>query len=174
MYNKPIFIINGQGGAGKDEFIKCIDKYVRVFNVSSITPVKSVARMLGWDGIKTEKDRKFLSDMKNLLVEYNNLPYNYVCEKITSFKTSNCFDMMFIHIREPEEIEKIKSMYPSVRTIYIENDNVEPITSNDSDANVGNYEYDFVFSNNGTLEELDKKSYDFLKEVYDMEDWEEE
>ena len=71
MYNifgdkmKNIIIINGTGGSGKDTFVEFVSKYSKVFNFSSVDKVKEVARVIGWSGTKSEKDRKFLSDLKN-------------------------------------------------------------------------------------------------------------
>ena len=42
-----IVIINGKGGAGKDTCIDEISKYYETVNVSSITPVKQAAKILG-------------------------------------------------------------------------------------------------------------------------------
>ena len=63
---KEIIIINGSGGVGKDTFIAMCDKYTYTKNYSSVDEIKCVARQLGWNGGKTEKDRKFLSDLKLL------------------------------------------------------------------------------------------------------------
>ena len=40
-------------------------------------------------------------------------------------------------------------------TVFIENNNVPAITSNDADANVENYEYDFKIEDNGTLDDFE-------------------
>lgn len=80
--NKQIFVINGSGGVGKDTFVELVsvelnDKLKRfhtVVNFSSVDKVKEIAREIGWDGRKTEKDRKFLSDLKSLTI-YNVIDY---------------------------------------------------------------------------------------------------
>ena len=47
-------------------------------------------------------------------------------------------------------------------TVFIENENVPEITSNPADANVANYEYDFVIKNNGTIDDYKREVYNFL------------
>lgn len=75
---KQIVIINGTGGSGKDTFVQFCSKYNKVMNFSSIDKVKEIARLIGWDGKKTEKDRKFLSDLKKLTTEYNDMAFNSI------------------------------------------------------------------------------------------------
>ena len=69
MCSKQIVIINGTGGCGKDTFVSFVSKYKRVYNFSSIDKVKEIAKLIGWNGGKTDKDRKFLSDLKKLTTE---------------------------------------------------------------------------------------------------------
>ena len=42
---------------------------------------------------------------------------------------------------------------------------VDEIKSNHADANVENYEYDYIIENDGTLEQLDKMAYLFSEQV---------
>ena len=67
---------------------------------------------------------------------------------------------MLIDIREPKEIEKAKKTF-NAKTILIENNRVKNINSNNSDANVFDYTYDFVIQNNGTLDEFRNNIYKF-------------
>ena len=48
-----------------------------------------------------------------------------------------------------------------MRRAVIENDN----QSNHADAEVFNYDYDYIIENNGTLEELEQKAIEFLKQL---------
>ena len=72
--NKAVIVINGAGGVGKDTLCDLAAKHFKVRNISTITPIKELASMCGWDGRKDDKSRKFLSDMKRLTVEYNDFP----------------------------------------------------------------------------------------------------
>ena len=62
--DKNIIVINGTGGSGKDTFVEYVSKYAKVYNFSSVDKVKEIAKLIGWTGTKTDKDRKFLSDLK--------------------------------------------------------------------------------------------------------------
>ncbi len=168
---KEIFVINGSGGVGKDTFIEFCQKYCRVKNISSVDKVKEAARVLtSWDGTKDEKSRKLLVDLKQLGIEYNDAPFKYIVQSAEEFK-NNDEEIMFIHIREISEIEKVKKAI-NAKTILVTNKNVKTITSNESDKNVENYEYDFYIKNDGTLEELDEIANTFvngLKKVHKIQ-----
>jgi len=165
--NKQIFIINGSGRVGKSTFCNLIRDYSGhdTYIISSVDDIKEKAKLMGWDGIsKTEKDRKFLADLKNLCTWYNDAPYDYIRQQIMYFEATPKSELMFIHIREPKEIEKIKQKYPYIKTILITNKNVPHITSNEADAGVFDYQYDFVIQNDGSLDELKDKALELLKE----------
>lgn len=154
-----IIVINGGGGSGKDTFVEFCKKYAKVVNFSSIDKVKEIAKMIGWNGTKTEKDRKFLSDLKKLTTNYNDMAYISVQEAIEKFYSSDN-EFMFIHIREPKEIKRIVKGY-NAKTLLIKRDGIELIKSNVSDASVEKYKYDYIISNS-TLEKLEESAKNFL------------
>lgn len=168
--NKQVFIINGSGGVGKDLFVKMVKsqaKRIGVENYSSVTKVKEIAEIIGWDGSKSERDRKFLSDLKLLTTEYNDMPLNDMKRFVNMFMNLITFDkarIVFLHIREPEEITKAVNEFKEydVKTILVKRDSVKHITSNMADENVYNYNYDIVINNNGTIEDLKEKAKCFL------------
>ena len=161
---KKIVIINGSGGVGKDTFVDFCKEYTGVRNISSVDKVKEAAKILvGWDGDKSEKSRKLLSDLKQLSVDYNNYPLTYIEEQAYDFKNSNDEYIMFVHIRESSEISKVKNAI-GAKTLLITNDRVKKIETNKSDADVENFQYDFYIENNGTLEELKEKAKKFIME----------
>lgn len=164
VQRKQIFIINGSGGVGKDSFVKLISKSsdVPIMNFSSVDKVKEIARIIGWTGGKTEKDRKFLSDLKLLCTDYNNMPFNSMSEKVRKFTESDAA-MLFLHIREPEEIEKAKIAF-GAKTVLIKRDAVKQITSNMADGNVFNYQYDIVVDNDGDLAGFENKAAEFVSD----------
>lgn len=170
--NKQIFIINGSGGVGKDTFVELVsvelnDKLKRfhtVVNFSSVDRVKEIAREIGWDGRKTEKDRKFLSDLKSLTRDYCDMPFQSMKDKIEEFIKSDEGQVLFLHIRESEEIKRVVNDF-GAKTILVVRDSVTQITSNISDKNVFDYNYDFVIENNSTIEELKEKVRQFINDV---------
>lgn len=165
---KEVFVINGSGGSGKDSFVERTMLYAKVCNFSSIDIVKDAARIFGWDGGKTDKDRKFLSDMKDLAIEYNDAPLKSVMGGLNEFLSSDQ-EIMFVHIREIPEIVKFlyaaKGLGVPVRTILVTNPNVDVITSNKSDSGVFNYVYDITITNDGTLEDLESKALKFINDL---------
>lgn len=159
---KKIVIINGTGGCGKDTFVDICSKYKKVYNFSSIDSVKEIARIIGWNGSKSDKDRKFLSDLKKLTTDYNDFAFNSIKDAINIFNKSND-ELMFIHIREPEEIKKVVDKF-KVKTLLIKRQNQELIETNSSDANVDDYNYDYIIINT-TLDEYENKAVNFIKEL---------
>lgn len=160
---KKIVVINGTGGSGKDTVTELAAKKYKVYNVSSVDKVKEIAKSCGWSGEKGEKDRKFLSDLKQLLINYNDFPFTDICEKIQMFKNSDN-DIMFVHIREPKEIQKIVDKVGAI-TLLIKRKGLENIKSNDSDLYVDNYNYDYCINNDGSLDELEEKVEEFITEI---------
>ena len=160
--NKQIFIINGSGGTGKDTFVSLVSNNIATMNFSSVDKVKEIAREIGWTGGKTEKDRKFLSDLKLLCTNYNDMPFNSMRNKVIEFLDSDSY-FLFLHIREPEEIERAKITF-NAKTILVKRDSVKQITSNMADANVYNYDYDIIINNNDGIEELKYKAFCLAKD----------
>ena len=159
--NKKVFIINGSGGVGKDTFCEYVGHYAKVKVISSIDLVKDYASKMGWNGSKTPRDRKFLSDLKDLLTKYNDYPFRDICQKVLWFKEDDN-EFLFIHIREPEEIDRAKIEF-NAHTILMVNDNVKGIYSNHADARVLEYNYDIVIDNSGTLKDLEIIAKDFVE-----------
>lgn len=164
---KRIFVINGSGGAGKDTFISLVEKYAKTLNYSSVDAIKNIAcEKLGWDGKKDEKGRKLLSELKRISSEYNDAPFEYLRNCVKEFEKSD-YEFCFIHIREPEEIERAKKEFDAI-TVLVKNEKVAKITTNDSDKNVDNYCYDSIILNNGTVSDLNIYAklfvYEFKKE----------
>lgn len=164
---KQIFIINGSGGVGKDTFVTTITKNYKhkVLNFSSIDKVKEMAALAGWNGGKSERDRKFLSDLKMLCSDYCDMPFVSMKDKVLEFNTGDAA-MLFLHIREPREIERAKKEFDA-KTILVKRDSVKHITSNEADSNVFDYTYDIILDNSGGLLNLIKKTIDFLKDFED-------
>lgn len=159
---KNIVIINGTGGSGKDTFVEFVSKYTSVVNFSSVDKVKEVARIIGWDGGKTEKDRKFLADLKVLTSEYNDMPFRSMADMVDIFRKSDD-EILFLHIREPENIERAVNEF-GAKTLLVKRIGLENIMSNYSDASVDNYDYDYRVENN-TLEELEKQAVLFIEKL---------
>lgn len=164
---KTVFVINGAGGVGKDTLCDLAAKHFRVYNVSSIDPIKEIAAMTGWAGEKTDKARKFLSDLKRLTIDYNDYPTIWGKARFDEFMNSEN-EIMFFHIREAEEIEKyVKATSGMAKTLLIRGGDrmSKSYYGNVSDDEVENYNYDYYFVNDKNLEEAEIAFCEFLKNI---------
>ena len=167
---KQVFIINGKGSVGKDTFVKMVNDYIPSATYSSVDETKYIASLMGWDGRKDTKSRKFLSDLKQLSSEYNDKPYLDVLERINFFFNSMYEEdtLLFVHIREPKEIQRVVDFYDSrdvkINTVLIRNDKLEHVKyGNMADDNVTNgIDYDYVVDNSGSLDDLKQMAFIFL------------
>lgn len=167
---KLVVIINGKGGVGKDTLIELAGEKLEILNVSSITPVKEAARILGWSGGKEDKDRKFLSDLKELSTSYNDYTTTYLLKSVRSFK-SDVNRIMFIHIREVDNIDRIKRLLKEQQELEVETllikrkDKENKVYGNKSDDEVENYEYDYIYNNDLSLEKAGEDFTAFLNNM---------
>ena len=161
--DKLVFIVNGKPRAGKDTFAMILNRYMKVYKYSAVTKVKEIATLCGWDGKKEERDRKFLHELKMLTSEYSDMSYQDVVNEIEKYRNGEIeADVFVVDVREPEEIKRLVEEVGAI-TVFIENDNVPAIMSNAADANVENYEYDFVIRNNGTMKEFEDEIKIFME-----------
>ena len=187
-----VVIINGSGGCGKSTFVKLCEQVgiygqrketgsIIVNETSSIDYIREIAKNeFGYNpAIKNPKDRKMLSQIKEALEEYNDLPTREVFTKILQikaeylkkittnfYKPNSCHCIVFVNISEPQYIKKFieyaKMENIETTTLLIKNPNVELILSNKSDASVFDYAYAYEIDNDGTLMNLLQKAREFL------------
>lgn len=161
---KITIVINGVGGCGKDTLISLLSKHYKILNRTSIAPIVDIAKSCGWDGVKTDKSRKFLSDLKKLLTDFNDTPLNYLLLEQEKFLNSEN-ELMFVHIREPEEIKKFITVSRSKTITLLITPREElqnKVYGNSSDDEVANYNYDLVFNNNKPLEITEQEFLNFI------------
>ena len=165
--NKVAIVINGAGGVGKDTLCELAAKHFKVMNISSITPIKEIAALCGWDGRKDDRARKFLSDLKRLTVEYNDFPTAWATARYNEFLSSEC-EILFVHIRESEEIAKfVRATDGKAKTLLVRGGErmKKENYGNVSDDEVENYNYDYYFVNNKSLDEAEVDFVSLLKAV---------
>ena len=156
--NKAVIIINGAGGVGKDTICDIASKHFKVCNISSVDPIKEIARFCGWTGVKDDRARKFLHDLKTVTAEYNDFPTNWALNVFHQF-LENDEEILFVHIREPWEIEKfVKATNGVAKTLLVRGGSRTRTDSygNAADDQVENYTYDYYFVNDRPLEETDE------------------
>lgn len=164
---KIAIIINGKGGVGKDTLCDFISNHFRTQKISSITPILTIAKAGGWNGEKDDKSRKLLSDLKHLFTQYNDLSFNYLKRQTGEFLLTS-EEILFIHMREPEEIGKYLKYATekqlTCKTLLIKRDTMEhKIYGNDADDMVDYYHYDTIYKNNLPLTEAEKDFITFFK-----------
>lgn len=170
-----IYIVNGFPCSGKTTFEDIVTTLVGgepiAYKLSTVDFVKHIAKTCGWDGIKTPKTRKFLCDLKNLLTDWDDVPFKMIAQKISYIRNSEFFDggnfekksLIFIDCREPREIDKIKNAF-AAKTILVRRESAENVKeiSNEADLNVLNYNYDIVINNNGSMLNLVEEAFKFI------------
>ena len=168
LLDKHIFVINGSGGVGKDTVCDMAARFWKVQNISSITPILDVARAAGWDGIKTPASRRFLSQLKEICTQFNDLPFRYCMAQLEDF-LRNDQQILFVHIREPEEIERFRDAAGErCKAVLVRRPALEQergALGNRSDDGVTSYVYDGVFLNDGPLDGLAEKVRDFFERL---------
>ncbi len=151
-------VINGEPGSGKDTFAEIVIGIARRIDgirgrvISSVDPAKKAAAILGWDGVKDGKAREFLSILKSMSKEY----YDGANRYVDGLLLDEEYQLNFIMIREPEEIESFVLRHPkeTVKTVLIERPGRERF-GNSSDSRVAEYgAYDVKIENIGDIDAL--------------------
>lgn len=168
-----VVLVSGAGGNGKDTFIEAVGKHCAAYNLSSITEVKEIANILVdyTTGIedempicpskhlteKTDNYRQFLHDLKMAWSKFCDGP-NYrlllelrevLSEQINGLER---YDVIFLHVREGNEIDRIKKTIEEQYGIIALTMIVKGLIAasdyvNDCDSNVDNYAYDLTIIN---------------------------
>ena len=165
--NKAVIVINGAGGVGKDTLCNLAAKHFKVKNISSVDPIKEIAKFCGWTGVKDDRARKFLHDLKTITAEYNDFPTNWALARFKEFMSGKN-EILFVHIREPLEIEKfVKATDGFAKTLLVRGGERmhKSHYGNAADDCVENYEYDYYFMNDKTLAEAERGFTKLLSEI---------
>lgn len=159
-----VVIVNGKPGCGKSTFEDMCAEilgYAYCKQRSTIDIIKEIAKTGGWKGEKDLKTRKFLSDLKQLFTEYNDLPSKDVMKylddweyELARYNVGNNPHILFVDDREPKHIDKLKKELNAITLLIRRPGDEDMETSNDSDEFVFNYEYDYTILNEGDLDEL--------------------
>lgn len=171
-----VAVINGRQESGKTAFEhKCLaivgninyafspDKRVLVDICSTVEFVKLIALKCGWNGEKTPRSRKFLSDLKDLLTSWDDVPFKKIAERVALLKEDSENDwILFVDCREPTEIQKLKEQFNATTVLVRRLGDEVKETSNHADKEVFEYEYDYVVKNYGDLDDLTIEAEMFL------------
>lgn len=171
-----VLILNGPAAGGKGTVCKLLRSTfdLNVIEYSSIDYVKKTAKdKFGWDGKKDAKGRVLLSKVKQLMIEYNDLPFKKVVQVIEYTKKFSMLhsikfniDVLAVDVREPEEISKIVEYCDTNniirRTCLVNNTKAERKAIDCAldklgDLSFNKYVYDIILQNDLTISHLEKK-----------------
>ena len=182
-----VVIINGKPQSGKDTFCKYAQGYcdddesANTLIISSVDPLKEMLTQLGWDGTKTDKIRDMLMDMKQLWVQNQDGPTMFLFNNILEFHKACTGEdnIVFVHIREPEEIKKLvnaltgfESMGIDVISLLVIRESGEDTPNqpaetrrSDDEALINSYEYDVTINNDEDLIKLQELAAEFVDKL---------
>lgn len=153
-----VIVINGMGGVGKSSFVSlCHEIDSRVIETSTVDFVKEIAIQAGWDGNKDETGRRFLSDLKDAMERYDDIPN----KKIDEFIKEHPDNIIFVNAREPHNITYYQEKYGAI-SVLVKNPNATQVQGNHADENVYDYIYDLYIENSGDLNLLKETAEFFL------------
>jgi len=163
-----VICVNGLSRSGKDSFIRFVKDRAYSVTHSTIDTVKSALIETGMlhPFNKTEKERAFLTAVKQAWIEYSDGPFKEVLEKVKdierTYKFMNNIDhvFLFVQVREPSEMMKLaKHFWDSITTVLVERTGIEV---QPGDEDVYEWNYDFFVKNDGSLEDLEKEADRFI------------
>ena len=186
-----VVIINGKPQSGKDTFCKYAQGYcdddesANTLIISSVDPLKEMLTQLGWDGTKTDKIRDMLMDMKQLWVQNQDGPTMFLFNNILEFHKACTGEdnIVFVHIREPEEIKKLvnaltgfESMGIDVISLLVIRESGEDTPNqpaetrrSDDEALINSYKYDVTINNDEDLIKLQELAVEFVDKLLEDE-----
>ena len=186
-----VVIINGKPQSGKDTFCRFAQGYcnddesANTLIISSVDPLKEMLAQLGWDGTKTDEIRDMLMCMKQLWVQNQDGPTMFLFNNILEFHKACTGEdnIVFVHIREPEEIKKLVNALTGFESMGIDvisllvirkggedtpNQSAETRKSDD-EALINSYNYDITINNDGDLIRLQELAAEFVDKLLEDE-----
>lgn len=185
-----VVFLNGSNGVGKDTFAEAVAKLARdrikylygtdvyTKKIDSVGFIKDMLQHAGvWNGIKDEKGRALLCDVKKAVDKYDDVSNHMVIQQvmdIIKFCSKSTPSILFIHVREPENITGLIRFfnlhYDNMKcyTVLIKMDGIK-VADNPSDQNVNNFSYDFEYTEvKGSEDTTLKNAEDFIKTIFTL------
>lgn len=170
-----VVAVNGKGGCGKTTFEEMCQSLLmrRVYITSMVTYVKEVARFCGWNGEKSELDRRFLSDIKDALTRYHNIPYRKIKNELNSFiddlreyGVEDQDAIFFVDSREPNDLQHLRDSLDAT-CLLIRRPEVDDVNyNNHADDGVFDFNYDYIINNNGDIDDLYESCKKFIADLF--------
>ena len=173
-----IILLGGRANSGKDSTAEFIDEYYRsrgldVVNIQIATYLKMYAKNIAkWDGDNETKPRQLLQDLGTELIRKEIDQYFFIKRIIQDIDIySRYFDIITISDgRLPEEFASIKLAYPETVTVHVTRPGFESKLSTEQKAHitetlVDEIEYDLEIVNDGSIDDLQKKSIELVQTI---------
>ena len=171
-----VIIVNGYPQSGKSTFCEFAEEagYYTI-DYSTVDTVKYIAKKMGWDGVKDNRSRDMLSALKDFYSEWFDGPYEEAIKIIREeilLNENYWVDFIFMHIREPKEIQKIVDFCDEedvacVRVFIKRRIAAETAQNNHADANVEKGHYNVYIANNKDIDWFKESSLDFFTSLID-------
>lgn len=178
-----VVIINGVQESGKDSFINFVQSYcnmdecANVLNLSSVDPIKDVLESFGWNGEKTEEVRDIIASIKKIWINAQNGPTMFMMNNILEWHKQGLGEdnIVFCHVREPEEIDKLKRAISGMESMGIEIMTMLVVRGDtmvtrhrgaDDYSTIIQHSYNKIIYNDGDIFELDEKAREFVNELF--------
>ena len=173
-----IILLGGKANSGKDSTAEYIDEYYRsrgldVVNIQIAYYIKMYAKQIAhWDGDNETKPRQLLQDLGTELIRKQIDEYFFIKRILQDIDIySRYFDVITISDgRLPEEFASIKVAYPETVTVHVTRPNYNSRLSKKqkehvTESLVDDIEYDYDIVNDGTLDDLQKKSIELVQMI---------
>ena len=180
-----IILVSGKAGVGKTTFsnlfIKNLPEEVRKYSgkYSFASGIKFAAKVMGWDGLKDERGRKFLQNIGRIGRQYDvNL---WVQNMINLIEDINITPLDYIIIddwRFPNEcrwfVERLNEYEVYTVRIYAPNREILKNTPEYNDISetalleFSDGYYDYFYNNEGTLEELEEQVKSIIYQILEI------
>ena len=177
--NPYIYIICGKARHGKDTIASILkkiyeEKNKQILNLSYGSYIKEYAKKISaWDGSEETKPRELLQKLGTDIIRKNIDELFFVKRIIDDIKVySYFFDVLTISDgRFKTEVINPKAAFKNVIVIHVDRPNfdnglTEEQKRHPSEVDLDDYDgYDFYVSNDGTIDDLEKKIRDLVSEV---------
>lgn len=185
MIKDKVIIINGSNAAGKDTFVNTVfnlvkqdkSKHLIMTHNSSISGIKKMLQDNSiWDGVKDERGRKLLCDVKIAIDRYNSdlittQLFNDIKKQTLLARHAEMNILTFVDIREPINIRRLRLMlhdctYIDTHTLLIRSGQ-QTVADNQADLNVNDFIYDYAYMiPHGDDDVLKESARHFLYQIY--------
>ncbi len=155
----PLIALSGFAGSGKDELAKTLVEELGYTRIAFADPLKQIARDLGWNGEKDDYGRNFL---QTLGVSVRTILDSEAWVRRAEDTIEEIDGPVVItDCRFPNEVAMVKRRKGNV--VRIERPGYGPVNQHISELAISGEDADFVFVNDGPLEDLPKKIRNFFE-----------